>query len=1117
MHRAVFLGTCLKDFQDGFKKVLNELKEKGTIYTNDVLLLGSSQGSDRWNAKRTLFDELNNNTVFTAKTDNIIQPKLAFIFNGGLDEILDNSISLYEIFPIFKQELSSCLQCFEQYYGPLIDSFLSSKGPEQTKDIRYAYLFAVEYALMKLMESFGISPEITFGERIGTYIAAVTVGILPMESAVRHFVEAQNVKNQGSEVKFARVFINQEKVESILSQVGEKVFLSAVYSAEEIMLSGDASAIQKVITKLDEQGITVYEEDECGYPSPFYAEYVEDYKKRLESEVYTKPKYRFVSALSGETVRNTENLISELQENTLLSPIYYEKALESVYQQGYRFFVEIGALPNRNDIANSILDRSDVVSVSLIEKGNCLSGMLKCIAKLICLGANINWKNIYEGYECKKIILPNYPFEKTKYWMETISSDNVNASMDYMENIYKDGLKGKEINLPIEQKQYKFVFTQRNMPEIMDNSGVVHMGYYMEMLERAIKKIYGDIKYAVKDMAFICPIMVFSDEIKDILLIMKPNDESFAKFTFYSKNADQEKWNSNVQGILLKDNERASELCSINELKQSSGENHSLGSDFYQTLEQERGFYFGPSVCWVDEIWYKKNEALVRFRDKTENEEKKQYQLGLHPGIIDSCAQICNYLAIHVTPPGKKYMVADIGEITLASSIDNDQFFGFIRIKPYDSDAKEICGSVKLIGKNENTILSIDNIKLKEFDEEKLGNMKVLMESTALSKEGKDSNFLFRYIQADSQQKSELLTKYICNVMANVLETEPQNVTPDESLENFGLDSMLGLQFHNKITQLLGVELQFTDMIVCSNLENVAGKFSEMLPGGTRGYGENVSTSIEVETSLKIEDWIYEYKEKSEAKIRMFCFPNGFGSADMFREWQEKLGPFVDVCPIKLPGLDVQRMKEKPPTEIEAFMDQFVQVMEKSLFDIPCVTFGHSWGSLFAYRLANKLANNPKVDFVKLFVSGYTAPNLPNSSLVKILQELKLQGFDNIPKYEELKVKPASLEMVIKAFEKAWGYEEETTRLTIQFLLAACGVIDNYHYNENEKFNIPIVGFHGIDDYIVPVQEMYSWENVTSETFKLYTMAGDHQFINKNQSEDRLLKLLKEELYNCCK
>ncbi len=78
--------------------------------------------------------------------------------------------------------------------------------------------------------------------------------------------------------------------------------------------------------------------------------------------------------------------------------------------------------------------------------------------------------------------------------------------------------------------------------------------------------------------------------------------------------------------------------------------------------------------------------------------------------------------------------------------------------------------------------------------------------------------------------------------------------------------------------------------------------------------------------------------------------------------------------------------------------------------------------------------------------------------------------------------------------------------------MAAYRIVDRYKFNQEEVFDIPIVGFHGLDDEKVTLEDMNAWENVTSSSYKLYTLAGDHVFIDQSQSEEQFMSLLKQEL-----
>ncbi|AWK45265.1 type I polyketide synthase [Bacillus velezensis] len=1103
VHRAVFVGNSIDDFREGFLQVLNEAEKKNTIYAD----------SDTYSNKlafRMPFNLLKNNTVYTAKINEQFPPKIAFVFNGNTNKTLESSVLIYNLFPIFKREFDECLKHFEPYYGTgLVDAFLHKKFIKHKH--RYMYLFAVQYAMIKLIESFGVKPEITFGERTGKYIAAVTAGIMSVESAVKHFVEAQNIISKVNRATHYRIFADRKNAGEILNRFIGKVHISAIYSKNEFVLSGQAEDINRIVLEFQSRGIKTVEEVESDWPSGLFEDYANDYGHTIVDEVYFKPKCRYISESSGETIRNSQRLTTDYWKKELFSPVQYEKSFEFLYQQGYRYFVEIGDSSSLKESETTMYQKDGVVHIPLIsDDQNSLYKMLQGMAKLICLGMNINWQSFYEGYSYYKIILPNYPFAKTKHWITQPDAGSFNETDLKLSN----ALKGKEISLPYRHKQYEYTLSYKNLPELMDNSGVVHVGYYIEMLADTIRNLYGNVKFSLKNMDFFSPIMIFEGEMKDILLALEDND-GIIEFHFYSKDNEQIKWNLHVQGnMTLKENSLAADESLSVESVISVSDMHDSGEDFYKLLEEE-GFHFGPSVRWVDEIWHKEGEALISIKQNTNSGD--DYALYLHPGVIDSCAQVFNFISTSTSSGSKKFMISNLGESTFRSINYKGKLFAQIRISEYNDKSMQIKGDIKILGEDGKTIIMIDNVIMKEFDEEYMGAMKELLESTSASQTDEDKDFLLKYSEADHREKVELLIEYVRGILASIVEMEPEELDVNEQLDNFGLDSMMGLRFHGKLSQLLGAEFSFVEVIQSTTITTMALELTKFLPGGESLAEERKITELQAEEGIG--KWIYDYKPNSEAKVRLFCFPYGFGSADMYREWKEKLGPEVDVCPIKLPGLDFERMKEETPTDIDEFMDTLIVAISDVIYDIPCMTFGHSWGSLFAYRLGNKLAKTPGVNYVKLFVSGYTAPILPNTSLMQILEELKLLGINHIPDFDEIKA-TSSIDMVSRAFLLGWGVEDEVTdgmlegtKLTLPLIISAYRIIEKFQYNHLEDFDIPIVGFHGIDDQRVLFEDMNAWEDITKKSFTLYTMAGDHVFIDKSQSEERIIELLNKEIY----
>lgn len=962
-------------------------------------------------------------------------PKYAFLFSGDLLKLNENTQYLLERFSKCKEYWTRVIELYKPVYGEEIESqILDRKELDKQELLEHLNCFAIEYALWKLMNDMGISPEVVTGVKTGAYIAAISAGILTLEDAVTLFVYQQNKNENGQ---------NTEK-------------------------------------GYEQLGI-----------------------------VLQKPKCRFMSVKQGTVIQNVK--CSDIIENVEIDKNNYEDTRTYLYQEGYRYFIEFGAL----DKLETQWSEDKKLQYFLLFQEEIKVELSKTASDCFAFGTNVNWKAFYEKEEYKKVILPNYPFAKNKYWITPPTEENNDK---LYQQISKRGLDGRELILPYKQKQFEYIFTLDNFKELQDNSGVVHLGYYLELLADTMNKLYSDTSYIIDKMEFASPIMVFEQEKKEVLLSYEEIDESKISFVFYSKNVDADKWQKNVYGDLILGHDMQKNENVQNEVISSEQTGHHSKSDFYNCLEG-RGFYFGKTVKWVEDVVAYQKGVVVKFRDSDEEDGSIKYALTFHPGIVDSCAQTCNFLAPEQITESKRYMISSLKGISIQTAEPDAKVHAIVSLKNYDENKDELECSLQIINEDEQVLLQIQDVRLKHFDEEKI--WKMTNAQGAMSKDGSslDKNFIMQYSKVAKEEKLDMLTEYVKIILADVLEMRPEEIGSDENIDELGIDSMSGLGFYQALVQALGVELSYVDLIQGGSCRGTAKELLPYLPGGASFKSKKTENKrMAYDQDLSIENWIYEYREKPKAKLRLFCFPYGFGSANMYKEWQDMLGDEIDVCAIKIPGLDIERMKEMAPTDIDNLMETINQVIDEKLLDLPCASFGHSWGSLYAYRMAYRLSQNPKANFVKCFVSGYTSPSLPNTSLYQILGELEKLGYDHIPTDEELK-ESNSLDQISLAFVSAWGqsveYEEfavSGTKLSLPLIVSAYRLIEKYHYNQDEMFPIPIVGFHGIDDYRVSLEDMNAWDTITSNDYKMYTVPGDHGFIDKEQSEERVLELLKQEI-----
>lgn len=1107
-HRAVFLGTTVAELRESFGAVLAAYQEQGTLYSDTSVILGSSHGRDRWNAKRTLFTPHAGGRAFAAQTDEKIQPKLAFLFHGDAGHTFEVARALAADFPVFRAALAECLAHFDTACGPQLAALTTEGAEPATEQARQAWLFAAEYALCKLLASYGVLPEITFGERTGSLVAAVISGVLGLEAAVGHHLALERARESAEPVAFARVRLEREAFDGVLRDWQGQAHLSAVYGPNERVLSGAPTALAQVTDALAAAGAEITQEPEGTWPSAAYQGRAESWQRTVRDAAYQQPDSRYQSPHTLTTSHNPEALRADFRDHALTAPIRYDEGLRELYDQGYRFFVELGAPRDAE-----VLQREDVVVLRLTDAGPALEALLRALARLSCLGSSLNWQDHYAGQGRRKLMLPNYPFEPTRHWLAHSGADRESAELAGRlgGRLSREGLRGEELGLPVRQKQYLYTFAHQNFPELVDNSGVVHVGYYLEMLRAVLAERHPGRLCRVRDMRFTAPIMVFAEETKEVLLVLDPRDDGDGSFDFqfHSKEADAAQWSLNVHGVVGPADEVADAAPLDIAAAQRASDRHVPREEFYEPLEQDRGFYFGPAVRYVDGAWWRgQSEVLVGFAAPEGATARRAYALGFHPGVLDSCAQTCNYVAVDRTPSGRKYMVAEMDEVLLRPCSTAEGLFASVAVPDYDAERGEITGSIRLVDGSGTTVASVGHIRLKEFDEKKLGELKAMMDATTLDKEGEDRDFLQRYGYANAERKQEMVLEYLSRLLAHILEMEPDEVDPDQPMSDFGLDSMTGLRFFHKTGTLLSVDISFADMVQSDTLRGLAQGLMDLLPGGS---GLRATQTKPYEDDLSPAHWVHRYEPNPDARVRLFCFPNGYRDADLFDDWRERLGSEIDVCAIKLPGMDTKRLDERAPSDLDAFMRTMERVIDPKLLDLPCATFGHSWGALFSFRLAHRLGLNPDARLVKTFVSGFAAPSGPNPSIQDILDELAKNGMKRIPTYDEIRHDPEAVEVVVRAYGDAWSYGEVETRATLPQLLAACSLIDRYTYDPEETFTAPITAFHGVDDWVAS-EETKLWEGLTTGPFLLHTMAGDHQFIDAHQSQDRLLAIIRQEL-----
>ena len=242
-----------------------------------------------------------------------------------------------------------------------------------------------------------------------------------------------------------------------------------------------------------------------------------------------------------------------------------------------------------------------------------------------------------------------------------------------------------------------------------------------------------------------------------------------------------------------------------------------------------------------------------------------------------------------------------------------------------------------------------------------------------------------------------------------------------------------------------------------------------------------------------LNSWVVCSKPIAQARLRLFCFPYAGGGALVFRDWPNYFPPSVEICAIQLPGRE-SRWREPLFTHWEPLVQALTDSLQPYL-DRPFAFFGHSLGALVSFELARALARQTDFAPLHLFVSGHSAPQVPNTD--PAIHQLPDPEF--IKKLDSLNGTPAGV------LQNA-----ELMELFLPVLRADFTINETYTYTPGPLLECPVSAFGGLQDKMFPSAEIEGWRDQTRQAFTLRMLPGDHFFMHS--ARPLLLRSLVQDL-----
>ncbi|KAB7836966.1 type I polyketide synthase [Streptomyces mobaraensis] len=366
--------------------------------------------------------------VTVGHADPSADPAPAFLFPGQGSQRVGMGRGLYATEPGYRDVVDECAELLVPLLGEDLRTVLfPDDDPEAAAErltrtrLAQPALFVTQYALARLLESWGVRPAAMLGHSVGEFTAACLAGVLTLPDALRVVARRGELVDRCAPGAMAAVPLPADHVRELIAD-DARLAVAVVNAPDQTVVSGPPDAVQALVARLTAAGTDARTlHTSHAFHSPAMDPAVTEFTATVAGVRLAPPATPFLSCVTGTWITPEQATDPAYWGRQLREPVLFGDALRTLRREPGRLPLEVGAgntlralasraaAPGQPPVIPTLGTRHDAPDAAPV---------LEALGHLWTRGVPFDATVLTAGESRRRVPLPTYPFERQRFFVD---------------------------------------------------------------------------------------------------------------------------------------------------------------------------------------------------------------------------------------------------------------------------------------------------------------------------------------------------------------------------------------------------------------------------------------------------------------------------------------------------------------------------------------------------------------------------------------------------------------------------------------------------------------------------------------------------------------------------